>query len=963
LLKKIFIYAILLYGVLGFILLPLILKPQIIQLTQENTHTKVSIDSIYFNPFLFKFKISGLELTDLNAAPLVSLKGFYLDVDVYSLLYGAVHIHALELSGLDVALIRKKDKSVNLLCILKENNTTTKKETNSSFAVPRIIIDSIKVTDSSLFFEDNTLREPFHLRVKKIGLSLKDVDTAEKNNAKGKLRFYASLGDGGFIDLHSNLRNYAPLAIQGNLNFEANKLYTQWRYVKDMLNIEVADGQISLHTDYTFNSADINATKLENTTLAIKDLRLKPKLEAYDILNLKEFSLNNMTIKPFKRSVVVPNIIVDTLDVKVKRSKTKKIDWLEYVKVNIPKTEQKEQNSTKVETPFSFLIDRVFLKSSSVTLKDEALDKPAINSIDHISINLYNINSDANSWLKYDTKMQIDKKGLIATEGKIRQRPLRQEGTFRIKDISLKEITPYLQEQTYLAVEDGFFSAKAKTLYEKSSTQADLRMSGSCSLNSLFIYNTLEKSLLFSLNEITVQPFTLELMPNRLYVDTIDMNAFYVDAKIDKDKILNFSKLVKKSTSKKSEKKEKSNAVKKEPFPVKIAQLKVTDGSAKFQDFSIPLKFKTDIHDLNGVIYTISNNPKEITLINIDGEIDKYGSTKLKGRINTASPRTYTDIDFNFKNLALNSLSGYSANFAGYKIDSGKLFLDLGYDIVKSKLHGSNNVIIKNIELGDEVDDENVTVLPLGFVIALLEDDEGVIDIDMPVEGNLDKPDFKYGKVVWNTFTNLVTKAVTSPFKFLGSMLGIDSAALEYVEFEAGKSLISPMQREKLDKLAGIMQKRPKLHLSVIGAYDSLMDTEAIQTEKLIAEVLQKSGLKNKKEHQTVMNITTLEEVYKERTKNTKLKKLKSELAKKYTDADEYALMYRNKLILLCKSLMPVSKKELETLAKKRAHSIISYLSVEKKIALSRLQKSKIEDEVNEDKFVKVKFELGVSTK
>jgi len=64
-------------------------------------------------------------------------------------------------------------------------------------------------------------------------------------------------------------------------------------------------------------------------------------------------------------------------------------------------------------------------------------------------------------------------------------------------------------------------------------------------------------------------------------------------------------------------------------------------------------------------------------------------------------------------------MSGYSATFAGHEIDKGKLYLDLGYKINNSELVGSNNIIIKKIELGDEVKDENITVLPLGFVIAL----------------------------------------------------------------------------------------------------------------------------------------------------------------------------------------------------------------------------------------------------
>jgi hypothetical protein len=958
--KKILIYGLLTYTFIGFILLPLIVKPQLIKLTEENTNAKVSIDSIYFNPFLFKLKVSGIKLADINAVPLLSLESFYLDLELYSLFYGAAHVHALELDKLDINLVRNEDKSINLLKIMKQKKQTQQtEESNGTVALPRIILDSVKLRDSQVIFKDKTLSEPFDLGVRNIGLSIKDIDTAEKNSAKGKIRFYASLGDGGFLDLHSDITSYEPVKSHGELNFAANKLYTEWRYVKDMLNIEVADGKIALHTHYDFNAEDLNSTKIDDTTLQLTNLRLKPKGDAPDVLGLKELALGEMTILPFKRSVVVPNVLIDSLDVNVKRMPDKKIDWMEYVKVNLPKTEEKDQNSSKQSTSFYAVVKKLALKSSNIIFEDLAVNKHPINSINDININLYNIESRKKSWLSYDTTMKVNKKGMISTEGKLRHTPLRQEGNVTVKELSLKELTPYLQEKSYIAIEDGRLSVDIEEKYEKSKSKPDVNVQGSLYLNSLFINNTLENSLLFSMNEFAMKSFTLELMPERFYVDTIDINSFYIDAKIAKDKTLNFSKLVKKSTIVQKETKQKSNAAKGK-FPVKIAKVNVAMGSAKFQDFSIPLKFKTDIHDLNGVIYSISTNPKEITILDIDGEIDKYGSTKLKGRLSTLDPKAYTDIDFNFKNLALHSLSGYSAEFAGYKIDSGKLFLDLGYDIVKSKLHGTNKVIIKNIKLGDEVDDENVTVLPLGFVIALLEDDEGVIDIDMPVEGNLEKPDFKYGRVVWNTFTNLITKAVTSPFKFLGSMLGLNAEELEYVEFESGKSIVSPMQREKLDKLAGIMQKRPKLLLEVSGVYDKKIDKEALQTQKLIAEVIKRSGVKNEKEHQSAMNVTMLEDICKEQKQEKKLVKLQQDLAQKYKDEQEYRLMYREALIKLAKSLMTVSKKELEDLAKKRASSIVSYLALEKKIAPKRLKIKKIKENSDGEKFVKVELELGV---
>ena len=131
--------------------------------------------------------------------------------------------------------------------------------------------------------------------------------------------------------------------------------------------------------------------------------------------------------------------------------------------------------------------------------------------------------------------------------------------------------------------------------------------------------------------------------------------------------------------------------------------------------------------------------------------------------------------------------------------------------------------MIKKIKLGKELEGDNVN--------HLLEDNDGIID----------EPNFKYGALVWKTLGNLIAKAVTSPFKFLGSMMGMNGEDLEFVAFEFGKSDITPPQREKLDKIAKLMRKRPKISLKVNAVYDEVDDLKALKLQKLVAMVMVKT--------------------------------------------------------------------------------------------------------------------------
>jgi len=1173
-LKKIIFYSLSVYTLIGFFIFPILLKPQIINIVQENTNAKVTLESLYFNPFIFQLTLSDVRLYSLDKKLLVTFKSFLINFDPSSLLYGALHIKKITLSKPTTYLTYNRDKTFNLLNIIKKNREE-KSEENSSSPMPRIIVDSVAVIDGGLFYKDYTKENIFEFSFEKIGFLLYDIDTAEVNASSAGLRLYSTLGDGGFIDFKTKVVGFAPFEVKGSLDFEASKLYTEWKYIKDDLNLEVADGKISFHTDYRLNFDELNATTIDNLNISLDKLRIKPKNRYKDVLTLENFYVKHGTIKPFIQSVDVEKIGLIGLNVKVKRQKSGEIDWSEYIKVDSSKTVnvnvdenlseptisepwnvlirdvafekislafKDEAIKPKVisdlnelnlyaqditllgETPFSYQINMLINKrtkcKSSGTIRHKELDisslssckdfdivhyrpyldevakeklnvydvklqssllsfqsdsrlqeidesmvfkindanisldkfrvnkrstkeklvtfksfnvngiklntqikelslvKTSINSlninairykngklnlenlvvpkpskepkkvetekdfsvkleefslktakvnftdkvlthttkskIDEIYLNLYNIDLKKNSWLSYSMSMRVNEKGTLKAKGKLRHTPLKQKGSFEIKDISLTELTPYIQETHFIDVNDGRFSLKGTSSYGVSKSAPDLRVKSSFKLDSFFVNDTRDDSLLLSLNEVDTKEFTLELFPNRLYINEIDVNAFYINTKIDENKSMNFSQLSKFPQEINSSKDEET------PFDINILKTNIALGSAKFTDYSIPIKFSTHIHHLDGVIYSISNTPGETTYLNIAGEVDNYGSTRLKGSIDSSNPKAYTDLAFNFKNLELNSLSGYIASFAGHEIESGKLYLDLGYDILNSELHGSNTIMMKKVVLGPEIDDENITVLPLGFIIGLLEDGDGVIDIDMPVEGNLDEPDFKYGTLILKTIGNLIAKAVLSPFKFLGSVMGIDAEELEYVGFEAGRSIITPPEREKLDQIVKMMSKKPKILLALNGVYDEKIDAQAIKLDKLIDIVMIKSGIKNRKEHESAMNSELLEDIYEEIKDDDVVEKLRDKLSKDYKD-DEYDRNYFNALLKLCIDAQTLSTQELLVLADARSKAISFYLVQEKFIDQKRvIVGTSIKNENSKDGVVKLHMQIEV---
>ena len=220
--------------------------------------------------------------------------------------------------------------------------------------------------------------------------------------------------------------------------------------------------------------------------------------------------------------------------------------------------------------------------------------------------------------------------------------------------------------------------------------------------------------------------------------------------------------------------------------------------------------------------------------VELDGRVDEYGIAKINGELNTADPKAFTDIGVVFRNVEMSSLTPYSGKFAGRKIDSGKLSVNLKYKVAQRQLAGDNQIVVERLVLGEKVESPEAMDLPLDLAIALLEDSNGVIDLGLPVKGDLDSPEFSFGAVVWKAFVNLLTKIVTSPFRALGAILpGGGEETFNSVAFEPGRPDVPPPEKEKLAKLGDALQKRPQLKLVVQGRYNPETDLRELRTASL----------------------------------------------------------------------------------------------------------------------------------
>jgi len=311
---------------------------------------------------------------------------------------------------------------------------------------------------------------------------------------------------------------------------------------------------------------------------------------------------------------------------------------------------------------------------------------------------------------------------------------------------------------------------------------------------------------------------------------------------LDEKGLSNIRRMFAKPASLKVDSTESINQAQSSRFQLDIKAVKLRDGLVQFSDLAVVPQLKTEIRKLNGSLLGVSNMPGRYAAIALNGFIADKGSFRAKGQASFDDPRRNHDLSVEFKNVPLNTANPYFIKHAGYSINDGRLDLLLNYKAKDAELLGQNRFVIKDIQLGEEIPDFQGKRLPLRLAVALLEDSDNVIDISLSIKGNIDSPEFSASGLVWQAISTVLSNIVTAPFRALASLLGLQSDAPIYSV--VGESTYLPADQEKLDKLAGVLVKRPNATIELLGAYDPGSDKLELARARADHAILNAAGFK-----------------------------------------------------------------------------------------------------------------------
>ncbi|KMT55363.1 DUF748 domain-containing protein [Pseudomonas fildesensis] len=835
--------AVALYSLLGFLILPGIALRVANQQLANYATVPARIERIELNPFSLEVTAWGLKIGEPGKEQ-VGFERLYANLQIDSLWTRALHLADIQLDKPKTELLFDKSGQLNLAHLFKLPPSEPTPTAPDAKPFP-LRIDSIKLAGGYVHFQDLRPSEPIEFLYDKLDFELKNLSTLPEDNAD--MTLVAAGPEGGQIDWTGNF-SLVPITSEGTLKVTDGKMKAWWPYVRDALPLVLDDGVLNFSTDYKFSLAKETELNLTNTSASIAPFAIKAP-DGRPLVRLERLDVSETTVDLAKQRVVVGKIRSNKLETWAAREADGQLDWQKLfasqpgkpAKAPEPATAPATADSPKPEPaapskPWQVLLKDVQLRNYQVHLADRQA-KPAVAlELGPLNVDVQNFDSLNRSpfTLKVDTG--LGKQGKIQATGEVNLNPVSAKLKVNTQDIDLRVAQSYISPFIRLELRSGMLGSNLDVNL-KSTAPLALQITGRAQVDQLHTLDTLKTRDFLKWQRLVLEGVNYQ-HGDSLSIDKVNLLQPYARFMINDDRTTNVDDLlIPQPADSGAKSAAKPAASKEKPLGIHIGQIAINDGSANFADFSLTPNFATAIQQLNGQIGTIDSRQAKPASVDIKGKVDRYAPVTIKGSVNPFDPMAALDIATSFKRVELTTLTPYSGKFAGFRIRKGRLNLDLHYVITKGQLKAENKVVVEQLQLGEKVDSADAVDLPIRLAIALLKDSDGKISIELPVTGDLNNPQFSVMPIVWQTLRNLVVRAATAPFKFIGGLVtGGGSEDLGNVSFAAGSSDLSKDAEGALNTLAKALKERPTLRLEIEGTAAASSDGPFLAAQRLERE-------------------------------------------------------------------------------------------------------------------------------
>lgn len=823
------------YAAVGFFWVPRVVTTQLSDYARSTLHRDLKLGQVRFNPFTFTMEVRNLVLTEAGK-PLVSFKLLRVNGELASLWQRRVNLKEVTLDTPDAQLVIDGEGRVNLAQLMPATNAPSNEAAENS-EPPRVRIGLLSVSSGRVGIEDQTAAKPFKTALAPIQFTLTEFKT--DLNYQNAYTFSGMTLSGEQLEW-SGAFTVRPLGSKGQFAIRKLKAATLQSYLQDSLPFTLASGEIELDGRYQVSVDPALSVTIDLPNLTMSSFAIAERGAEKPTIALAKATVADLSMSYAQRTLSIKRLAIDGASVDLQRdaSGALNVDRLFADPAQSETTEVATSVEAPNTSPWQLSVNEVVL-DGALTFADSSVKPTAQFALNPLSLNVKGWSNATDAKVRVASEAIINELGKWNIEGDISLTPLNGTLNVQLEEIPLPSLQPYIAQSTRLTLHAGLLNARGAATYDGTKEKPSMRWVGDIGIDNLRTTDNLVNEDFVKWKQLGLLGIRATVNPDRLSIEKIVAKQPYARVVIAANKTINASYVLNADTPVETQGTpapvaSPANPEASKAMPMRIGQIQIVEGAANFADYSIQPNFATAILDLNGSIKGLSSDPASRAQVQLTGKVDRYAPVDVSGEINVLSAAKYSNVALNFNNMELTTFNPYSGKFAGYSISKGKLSTQLRYRVEDRKLNAEHHIVIDNLEFGAKTDSKDAAPIPLKLAIAVLKDRNGVIDLDLPVAGTLDDPQFRLAPIIWDAFIGVLKKVATAPFAAIGALFG-GGDELAYVDFQPGHTSLSDAELEKLRKVSLALVERPELKLNIPLNVTSDVDAVAIAREKLSA--------------------------------------------------------------------------------------------------------------------------------
>ncbi|TAN38775.1 MAG: DUF748 domain-containing protein [Nitrospirae bacterium] len=634
--------ALVCFAIIGFFILPPIIKSVLIKNLSEKLHRTVTVRKVAVNPFVLSVDIEGIMVSERGKPDaFVSLEQLHLNLEAVSLIKRGLIMKEIRIVNPSVRINRDGENHYNFSDLLEEGKTQTPADAKGARGF-RFSLNNIEIQNGSIDFKD--------------GPKNTDHKVREINVRIPFLSNFSYYLDSYVKPSFSAKVNDRQVSFQGMTKPFADSLETSFDINIKELDIPYYLAYLPMRLDYKISSALLDVrtvvsfvqykSKTPAITLSGDIDLLKVRitdLTGGPLLDLPALRLSVARADLATRAVHLTRLGIEALEVDLIRKK----DGSMNVDVLRPGATPAAKDAPASREPkqaggsgFSLDIDEIRLTGGKVLFTDlstSAAFKTRIEPIE-ISLDHFNTVKEKRTAVAFSAKTEAGEE--LKVIGEMSLEPLTAEGRAEVVHVPLKRYAPYYADRLLFSIEDAVLDLSGKYSYAKKEGAEDpvVRLADiSTTLRNLKLRKKDEKEDFLKLPEFTLSGGAVDVGGREITLDKISSRSGALALKRAADGKMNILTLLAPQQAAPSPKTGPAKAQKpgkaEKEWLYTVADLRLDDFSVKYSDHVPADPVELSAERIRIAAGKISNRKGSIGNASVSLLMGKKGSLSANGSL------------------------------------------------------------------------------------------------------------------------------------------------------------------------------------------------------------------------------------------------------------------------------------------------------------------------------------------